>query len=81
MCSSIIFAFELADSDPRVRAVVLTGTGDKAFCAGADLSAGKGAKGDASGFGAGPGVPTLSHRDGGGMASGSILRCRKRECG
>ncbi len=30
---------ESADSDPAVRAVVLTGTGDKAFCAGMDLRA------------------------------------------
>jgi methylglutaconyl-CoA hydratase len=29
-------------SDPDVRAVVLTGTGNRAFCAGADLSAGSG---------------------------------------
>ena len=31
-----------ASADPDVRAVVLTGAGDKAFCAGADLSAGSG---------------------------------------
>jgi enoyl-CoA hydratase/carnithine racemase len=31
-----------ASADPEVRAVVLTGVGDKAFCAGADLSAGSG---------------------------------------
>jgi len=31
-----------ATSDPDVRAVVLTGAGDRAFCAGADLSAGSG---------------------------------------
>ena len=31
-----------ASADPEVRAVVLTGAGDKAFCAGADLSAGSG---------------------------------------
>ena len=31
-----------ASADPRIRAVVLTGAGDKAFCAGADLSAGSG---------------------------------------
>lgn len=31
-----------AAADPSVRAVVLTGAGDKAFCAGADLSAGSG---------------------------------------
>ena len=28
-----------ADADPQIRAVVLTGTGDKAFCAGMDLKA------------------------------------------
>lgn len=32
----------LAHDDPDVRAIVLTGIGDKAFCAGADLQAGKG---------------------------------------
>jgi methylglutaconyl-CoA hydratase len=31
-----------ATSDPDIRAVVLTGAGDRAFCAGADLSAGSG---------------------------------------
>ncbi|MCB1545795.1 enoyl-CoA hydratase-related protein [Hydrogenophaga atypica] len=29
--------FELARDDASVRCVVLTGTGDKAFCAGADI--------------------------------------------
>lgn len=32
---------ERADADPAIRAVVITGTGDKAFCAGADLQTGK----------------------------------------
>lgn len=32
-------ALESADADPTVRAVVLTGAGDQAFCAGADLKA------------------------------------------
>ncbi len=31
-----------AQADPAVRAIVLTGAGDKAFCAGADLAPGKG---------------------------------------
>jgi len=33
-------ALRLAESDPGLRAIVLTGAGDKAFCAGADLTAG-----------------------------------------
>ena len=28
---------EAADADPAVRAIVITGTGDRAFCAGMDL--------------------------------------------
>lgn len=38
----IIDGLTAASSDPEIRAVVLTGAGDKAFCAGADLSAGSG---------------------------------------
>ncbi len=34
--------FTQATNDPSMRAVVLTGVGDRAFCAGADLSAGSG---------------------------------------
>lgn len=33
-------AYELIDADDRVKAVVLTGAGNKAFCAGADLEIG-----------------------------------------
>lgn len=69
MCHDMVFAFELADADPRVKAVVLTGAG-KSFCAGADLSGG--------GFGASDSSITLNtHRDGAGQASGSLLNCRK----
>jgi enoyl-CoA hydratase len=45
---------EEADADPEVRAIVLTGTGDRAFCAGMDLrdfaSGGGDAGGDAGGL-------------------------------
>ena len=39
---TIAAGLNAASADPEVRAVVLTGAGDKAFCAGADLSAGSG---------------------------------------
>jgi enoyl-CoA hydratase/carnithine racemase len=39
MCDELIEAFDRADADDNVRAVVVTGAG-RAFCAGADLSAG-----------------------------------------
>jgi enoyl-CoA hydratase/carnithine racemase len=37
--SELCAAFDLADNDPQVRAIVLTGAGDT-FCAGADLTSG-----------------------------------------
>jgi enoyl-CoA hydratase/carnithine racemase len=42
VCERIMEGMSLATADPDIRAVVLTGAGDKAFCAGADLSAGSG---------------------------------------
>jgi enoyl-CoA hydratase/carnithine racemase len=40
MMQEMIAAFDAADADDSVRAVIVTGAGDRAFCAGADLSAG-----------------------------------------
>ncbi len=40
MMREMIAAFDIADSDDTVRAVIVTGAGERAFCAGADLSAG-----------------------------------------
>lgn len=42
VCELIMNAMNAASADPAIRAVVLTGAGDKAFCAGADLSSGSG---------------------------------------
>ena len=40
MMREMIAAFDRADADDEVRAVIVTGSGDRAFCAGADLSSG-----------------------------------------
>lgn len=40
MMQEIISAFDITDADDNVRAVIVTGAGDRAFCAGADLSEG-----------------------------------------
>jgi enoyl-CoA hydratase/carnithine racemase len=72
MVHELVFAFELADADDRVKAVVLTGTG-KAFCAGADLQSG--------GFATGGDGQIHRHRDGGGQVALAILNCRKLTIG
>lgn len=40
MMLEMIEAFDITDKDDSVKAVIVTGSGEKAFCAGADLSAG-----------------------------------------
>ncbi len=40
MMSEMIEAFDITDADDSVGAVIVTGAGDRAFCAGADLSSG-----------------------------------------
>ncbi|MEO0465791.1 MAG: crotonase/enoyl-CoA hydratase family protein [Pseudomonadota bacterium] len=40
MSTEMIAAFDITDADDDVRAVIVTGDGERAFCAGADLSAG-----------------------------------------
>lgn len=40
MMKEMIAAFDMADADDAVRAVIVTGSGDRAFCAGADLGTG-----------------------------------------
>jgi len=53
-------AFVGAETDPEVRAIVLTGAGDKAFCAGMDLKAF--AAGEPIGAGDGPGTTVFVER-------------------
>ena len=84
MQADLIAAFNQADEDRSVRCVVVTGRG-RAFCAGADLSAGGGsfdasardgggAAGRAGGNGGGA---ARARRDGGGMVTLRIFGCTK----
>jgi enoyl-CoA hydratase/carnithine racemase len=74
MMREVIDAFDRVDADDDVRAVIVTGSGERAFCAGADLGGGGGtfAKGG-SDIQTSVGVP----RDGGGMVSLRIFDCTK----
>ncbi len=74
MGSELIDAFDRADADDDVRAIILTGSG-RAFCAGADLSAGA-ATFDR--FAAGQvDLSDPAIRDGGGLLTLRIFRCLK----
>lgn len=74
MMHEIIAAFDEIDADDDVRAVIVTGEGNRAFCAGADLSSGGEtfAKGG-SDVQTSVGVP----RDGGGLVSLRIFESTK----
>ena len=74
MMYEVIDAFDRIDADDSVRVVIVTGSGDRAFCAGADLGTGGDtfAKGG-SDIQTDVGVP----RDGGGMVSLRIFECTK----
>ncbi len=78
MLGELLDAFDRADDDPAVRAVVVTGSG-RAFCSGADLAA----RSDTFnykklGFGeTGPDGSERTLRDGGGLLTLRIFRCTK----
>ena len=76
MMDEMIAAFDAIDADDAVRAVIVTGHGDRAFCAGADLTPADGKQV----FASGDTVPDLSDirvRDGGGMLTLRIYQCKK----
>lgn len=76
MMNEMILAFDKIDADDDVRAVIVTGHGERAFCAGADLTPGEGGRV----FASGATVDSLSDgnvRDGGGMLTLRIYECKK----
>lgn len=81
MMMEMIEAFDITDKDDNVKVVIVTGHGDRAFCAGADLSAGaktfdydaRAAGGDQHRKGAGLEV----QRDGGGRVTLRIFESLK----
>lgn len=88
MMAEMIAAFDEADADDAVRAVIVTGAGERAFCAGADLSAGaktfdyakRADRANNADAVQGDGTVDLSHesaRDGGGRLTLRIFNCKK----
>ncbi len=76
MMDEIIAAMDAIDADDAVRAVIFTGHGDRAFCAGADLTPDDGAKP----FASGEAVEDLSDamvRDGGGRLTLRLFNSTK----
>ena len=76
MMREMCTAFDLVDADDAVRAVIVTGSGERAFCAGADLTPDSG--GDV--FASQSEVETLSDervRDSGGRLTLRIFQCKK----
>jgi enoyl-CoA hydratase/carnithine racemase len=76
MMNEMIAAFDLVDADDDVRVVIVTGHGDRAFCAGADLTP----EGGGRVFSSSDVVDDLSDprvRDGGGLLTLRIYECKK----
>lgn len=76
MMDELIDAFDRTDADDAVRAVIVTGAGERAFCAGADLTPSDGR----AVFASGEAVDDLSDpsvRDGGGKLTLRIFQSKK----
>ncbi len=88
MMAEMIAALDIADADDAVRAVIITGHGERAFCAGADLSAGSATfdyakrsdRSDNASAVRDDGTIDVTHdgaRDGGGRLTLRIFNCKK----
>ncbi len=76
MAREIADALDLADADDAVRAIIFTGAGERAFCAGADLTP----EGGGGPFSSDAPVDDLSDdsvRDGGGRLTLRLFQCKK----
>jgi enoyl-CoA hydratase/carnithine racemase len=76
MMEEMVAAFDRVDADDAVRVVIVTGHGDRAFCAGADLTP----SADGSVFANDAAVDSLSDprvRDSGGVLTLRIYQCKK----
>lgn len=76
MMQELIDAFDAVDADDAVRVAIVTGSGDRAFCAGADLTPDSGGQV----FANGSAVESLDDdrvRDGGGRVTLRIFQCKK----
>lgn len=76
MMQEMIAAFDDTDADDTIRAVIITGAGERAFCAGADLTPDDGARP----FSSGQEVADLSDeivRDGGGRLTLRMFQSKK----
>ena len=76
MMAELIAAFDLSDADDAVRAVIVTGHGDRAFCAGADLTPEDGGQVFAS-PGSEADLSSEEVRDGGGRLTLRIFESKK----
>ena len=88
MMLEMVAALDVADGDDAVRAVIVTGSGERAFCAGADLAAGgatfdyakRSGKDDPSSPVRADGTIDVTHegaRDSGGKLTLRIFNCKK----
>ncbi len=76
MMDEVIAAFDLSDGDDAVRAVIVTGSGDRAFCAGADLTPEGGGQVFSS-SGSDVDLSSEEVRDGGGRLTLRIFNSKK----